>query len=62
MLFRLPEVVDITQRSKSQIYRDVAAGSFPAPVKIGARASAWRGEDVQLWLNALKPLSREVAA
>lgn len=57
-LFRLPEVVKITQRSKSQIYRDVAAGNFPAPVKIGPRASAWRAEAVQLWLDYLSPAQK----
>ena len=54
-LLRLPEVLAITRRSKAQIYRDAASGTFPRPVKIGARASAWRCVDVQAWLDNLAP-------
>lgn len=54
-LLRINDVAKITQRSKSSIYRGVAAGAFPAPVKIGARSSAWRIESVRSWLDRLTP-------
>jgi prophage regulatory protein len=54
-LLRINDVTKVTQRSKSQIYRDIRAGIFPPPVKIGARSSAWRAEAVQLWLDCLTP-------
>jgi len=49
-LARLPEVSRIVQRSPRQLRRDVAAGLFPTPLKIGARAIAWRRSDVAAWI------------
>lgn len=56
-LVRTPEVLRLTQRSQSQIRRDVAAGAFPAPLKIGPRAIAWRKSDVAAWI-ASRPLAQ----
>ena len=42
-LLRLSDVVELTALSRATVYRQVAAGSFPAPVKI-AGASRWSGE------------------
>ena len=50
-IMRIPEVVCLVKKSKAQIYRDIQAGTFPAPVKLGIRSSAWRGPDVQAWLD-----------
>ena len=54
-LLRLEEVKKITCKSKSSIYADIAVGKFPAPLKIGARAIAWRGSDLNQWLENLQP-------
>ena len=43
-LLRLPDVRHKTGLSRSAIYRRIADGTFPAPVKIGARSSAWAGD------------------
>lgn len=43
----------ITGKSRSSLYRDVAAGTFPAPVKIGQRSVAWRSTDIESWLASL---------
>ena len=63
-ILRLPEVLTITGLSRSQIYRMVAAGQFPPPVRIGERAVGWREEDVQHWLEsrptAVMPTTRTV--
>ena len=40
-MLRRKEVEQITARSRSAIYEGMAAGTFPKPVKIGARAVAW---------------------
>lgn len=56
-LARLPEVSRIVQRSPRQIRRDVAACLFPAPLKIGARAIAWRRSDIDAWI-ASRPAAR----
>jgi prophage regulatory protein len=50
-LLRLPEVKDLTCRSTSRIYADMAAGTFPKPVRIGVRAVAWRESELQEWLE-----------
>jgi prophage regulatory protein len=49
-LIRLAEVKSRTARSRTAIYRDIAAGSFPAPLQIGARAVAWRESEVEAWI------------
>jgi prophage regulatory protein len=38
--------------SNATLWRKVAAGKFPAPVKLSARVTAWRVADVRAWLDA----------
>ena len=47
------EVCEITKRSRTAIWRDVKAGTFPAPVRIGPRRKGWKSDDVQRWLDSL---------
>ena len=49
-LLRRPEVEGQTGLSRSSIYRKIAEGSFPRPVRIG-RAVRWKSEDVDLWIR-----------
>lgn len=49
-LLRLPEVRQLVRRSTTRIYSDMNAGRFPRPVRIGARAVAWRECELQDWL------------
>lgn len=49
---RLPAVIARTGMSRSWIYKQVAAGRFPRPVKIGS-ASGWQADDIDRWLDAL---------
>lgn len=51
-LIRLPTVMAMTGRSRSSIYADIAAGRFPAPIKIGPRAVAWELSSVAEWVTA----------
>lgn len=52
-LERLPSVLSRTGMGKSWIYREIAAGRFPPPVKIG-RSSGWDTSAVDGWIeNAL---------
>ncbi|UOG91218.1 MAG: AlpA family phage regulatory protein [Candidatus Thiothrix sulfatifontis] len=51
---RLPEVIQITQRSKTMIYEDIRAGRFPAGFLIGKKARAWMLSDVMGWLASRK--------
>lgn len=50
-LLKLPEVRELTRRSTTRIYVDMAEGRFPRPVRIGARSVAWREQDLESWLQ-----------
>lgn len=52
VLLRLPVVRARTGLSRSEIYRRVQSGLFPAPVKLGERASAWPESEVAAWCQA----------
>lgn len=54
ILLRLPQVQARTGLSRSEIYRRIAADppTFPAPVKLGERASAWPEHEVAAWCEA----------
>ena len=38
--------------SSATLWRRVKAGTFPKPVKLSERVTAWRVEDVRAWLAA----------
>ncbi len=46
-LLRLPQVLEIVPVSRATWYLRVKKGHFPKPVKIGARAAAWRRRDIE---------------
>lgn len=49
-LERMPSVQARTGLSRSELYRRMAAGTFPRPAKLGVRASAWNVEEVDRWI------------
>ena len=51
-IIRLPEVERRTGRGRSSIYRDVKAGLFPKPRKIGQRAIGWLESEIGAWIEA----------
>lgn len=50
-LLRLPEVRHRVALSRSSIYDRIKAGTFPPPVRIGARAVAWPESRVEAWIR-----------
>lgn len=50
-LLRLREVQTTTGLSRSAIYDLASRGHFPAPVKIGPRASAWVAAEIDAWIE-----------
>jgi len=40
--------------SRSSIWRLVQAGQFPAPIKLSAKITVWRVEDIRRWLEGLE--------
>ncbi len=49
-LIRLPVVEDRTGLGKSSIYAGIRARTFPAPVRLSARAVAWNERDIDQWI------------
>lgn len=47
----IPSVVPF---SGATLWRKVKDGSFPKPVKLSDRITAWRVEDVRNWMDARK--------
>lgn len=58
-LIRLPEVKARTALSRSTIYKRVADGSFPPPIKLGERAVGWIEAEVEAWLAEKIKASRD---
>lgn len=50
-LLRLPAVEAATGYRRSTIYRLIQQGKFPRPISLGARASAWVEDEVNLWVQ-----------
>ena len=50
-LIRLPQVESLTGLKRAHIYGLARRGRFPKPLKVGARASAWRESLVMQWVQ-----------
>ena len=52
-LLRAATVVQVTGLSSSTINRRVNAGTFPAPVRLGARCTRWKSAEVAEWCRTV---------
>lgn len=52
-LLRRSSVETETGLSKSEIYRRIKLGTFPAPLKLGVRAVAWKATEIDAWIKSL---------
>lgn len=50
-LLRRADVEARTGLSRSTIYAWMEKGSFPKPMKLGARLVAWRETDIDAWVE-----------
>ena len=50
-LLRRPEVERITGLKRTAIYSLAARGLFPSPVRLTAKALAWRETELQKWME-----------
>jgi prophage regulatory protein len=55
---KLKEVVAMCGKPRSGIYDAIKKGEFPAPMKVGGRASAWIKSEVLQWTQACIQASR----
>jgi prophage regulatory protein len=53
---RLPDVLRVIPLGKTSWWKGVKSGRFPKPVKLSARCTAWRAEDIR---ELIQRLSRE---
>lgn len=60
-MLRLPQVIALTGLGRDSIYRLGNAGQFPRPRKISERASAWREDEIQKWIES-RPVAGQSAA
>ena len=51
-IVRMDEVSKLTGLARATIYKKVKDGSFPPPIRLGARAVGWRMSDIVTWLEA----------
>lgn len=51
---RQKNLLSILGFSAPTLWRKVKAGTFPQPVKLGEKMTAWRLEEVQEWMEARK--------
>lgn len=52
-LREMRELTEMTRLSKSTIYKLIADGAFPAPVKVGRR-SMWKYSEILNWIDSLE--------
>ena len=50
-LMKLKAVMECTGLARSTVYKFIAEGRFPKPVKLGARMVAWVESEVQDWIQ-----------
>ncbi|QQN73139.1 AlpA family transcriptional regulator [Croceicoccus sp. YJ47] len=48
-LLRRPEVEKETSLSRSTIYRQMNAGTFPKAIRVGANSVRWRESEIEAW-------------
>ena len=50
-IVRRDEVSKLTGLARATIYKKVKEGSFPPPIRLGARSVGWRLSDIDDWLQ-----------
>lgn len=53
LFYSIQDVTKATTLSRSEIYRRVSKGEFPAPIKLGTSRSAWLPEDILSWRDRI---------
>jgi prophage regulatory protein len=48
---RIGKVIELTTLSRSEIYRRVAAGTFPKQHRASHKTAVWRKSEVTTWLE-----------
>jgi len=51
-LIQISALVEMLQRSRASIYRDIKRGAFPKPLKLGS-SSRWRRSEIEAYIDEL---------
>ncbi len=51
-LLSLKEVIRLTGKSRSTLWRDINAKTFPLPLKIGLRSIAFKSNEISEWIES----------
>lgn len=51
-LMRMPEVSARTGLSGATVYKQIAIGRFPKPIKLTHHASGWVESEIEAWIAA----------
>lgn len=65
-LIRIATVMNMTGKSRSSIYADIASDTFPPSILIGARSVAWSESSITTWIaskiDAAKQITKQKVA
>ncbi len=50
LYIRIAQLIKLIPVSRASIWRKVKDGTFPKPVKLGDRITAWDMKDIEAWL------------
>ncbi len=56
-ILRIADVLKATGLCRTTIWRWSRKGTFPPPIRLGARHIGWRREDVEEWIAARETVS-----
>jgi len=58
-LFRVKTLSQKLDMGVSTIWKKVKNGTFPKPVSLGNRFTAWRSDDIREWLDNLNERNKD---
>ena len=58
-ILRLPQVKVRVGLSRSSVYAAVSQGSFPRPIRLGARSVGWLEIEIEAWVARRVEISRK---
>ncbi len=51
VIVKLPRAIQISGLSRARLYEQINKGTFPKPVKLGARSVGWLQSEIIDWLD-----------
>jgi prophage regulatory protein len=60
-IIRRREVLEVTGLSRATLYRLLAEGLFPRPVRLTANGVGWRELEIRQWLESRQPVGATAA-